>query len=165
MQSFILSHFLYCSVVYHYCSHSDIIKLEKVQKKGLRFVHQDFHSSYTTLREKSNRPLLHVERQRCILQEVYKSIHDLGPIYVHDLFTIKDREYDYRNVLKIELSAYKTVTYGKNTLQFNGANLFNSLGNDFKNGLNYSEFKAKLKTWYGEDCLCNNCTYCRLMLL
>ena len=36
---------------------------------------------------------------------------------------------------------------------------------DFKNGLNYSEFKAKLKTWYGEDCLCNNCTYCRLMLL
>ena len=37
MQSFILSHFLYCSVVYHYCSRSDIIKLEKVQKKGLRF--------------------------------------------------------------------------------------------------------------------------------
>ena len=53
----------------------------------------------------------------------------------------------------------------KNTSQFNGANLFNSLGNDFKNGLNYSEFKAKLKTWYGEECLCNNCTYCRLMLL
>ena len=24
----------------------------------------------------------------------------------------------------------------------------------FKNGLNYSEFKAKLKTWYGEECLC-----------
>ena len=66
-----------------------------------------------------------------------------------DLFTIKDREYDYRNVLKIELSEYKTVTSGKNTLQFNGANLFNSLGNDFKNGLNYSEFKAKLKTCYG----------------
>ena len=31
---------------------------------------------------------------------------------MHDLFTIKDREYDYRNVLKIELSTYKTVTYG-----------------------------------------------------
>ena len=145
MQSFILSHFLYCSVVYHYCSRSDIIKLEKVQKKDLRFMHQDFHSSYTTLREKSNRLLLYVERQRCILQEVYKSIHDLGPRYLHDLFAIKDREYDYQNVLKIELSTYKTVTYGKNTLQFNGANLFNSLGNDFKNGLNYSELKQSSK--------------------
>ena len=84
---------------------------------------------------------------------------------MNDLFPIKDREYDYRNVLKIELSNYKTVTYGKNTLQFNGAKLFISLGNDFKNGLNYSEFKAKLKIWYGEECLCNKSTYWRLMLL
>ena len=116
-------------------------------------MHQDFQSSYTTFREKSNRLLLYVERQRCILQEVYKSIHDLGPIFLHDLFIIKDTEYDYRNVLKIELSKYKTVTYDKNTLQFNGAKLFNSLGNDYKNRLNYSEFKAKLKTLYDEECL------------
>ena len=95
---------------------------------------------------------------------MYTSIHDLGPRYLHDLFIIKDTEYDYRNVLKIELSRYKTVTYGENTLQFNGAKLFNSLKTAFKNRLNYSEFKAKLKTWYGEECLCNNCTYCRLML-
>ena len=52
----------------------------------------------------------------------------------------------------------------KNTLQCNSAKLFNSLGKYFKNRLNYSEFKAKPKTWYGEECLCNNCTYCRLML-
>ena len=92
-------------------------------------MYQDFKSSYTTLREKSNRPLLDVERQRCILQEMYKSIHDLGQRYLYDLFIIKDREYDYRNVLKIELSKCKTVTYGINTLPVNGAKLFNSLGN------------------------------------
>ena len=73
---------------------------------------------------------------------MYSCIHDLGPRYLHDLFTINDRKYDYRNVLKIKLSKYKTVTYSKNTLKFNGAKLFNSLGNDFKNRLNYSEFKA-----------------------
>ena len=71
--------------------------------------------------------LLYVERQRCILQEVYKSIHYLGPRYLHELFIIKDREYDYRNVLNIELSKYKRVTYGKNTLPFFGVKLFNSL--------------------------------------
>ena len=60
---------------------------------------------------------------------MYKSIHDLGPRYLHDLFIIKDREYDYRNVLKIELFKYNTVTYGKNTLPFDGAKLLNSLGN------------------------------------
>ena len=104
-----------CSVVYHYCSCSDIIKLEKVQKKGLRFVHQDFHFSYTTLRKKSNRPLLYVERQRCILQKVYrpKRIHDLGPRYWHDLFPIKDREYDYRNVLKLNYLSIKQLHMAK----------------------------------------------------
>ena len=101
-------------------------------------MYQDSQSSYTTLREKSNRHLLYVERQRYILLEVYKSIHDLGPTYLHDLFIIKKKEYDYRNALKIELSKYKTVTYGKNTLPVNGAKLFNSLGNEFKKGRHYS---------------------------
>ena len=81
---------------------------------------------------------------------------------MHDLFIIKDREYDYRNVLKIELSKYKTVTYDKSTLPFKGAKLFNRLGNEIKNGLTYSKFKAKLKTWYGEECLCINSIYYRL---
>ena len=101
-------------------------------------MYRDSQSSYTTLREKSNRPLLYVERQRCILLEVYKSIHDLGPTYLHDLFIIKNREYYYGNVLNIELSKYKTVTYGKNTLPVNGAKLFNYLGNEFKKGRHYS---------------------------
>ena len=52
---------------------------------------------------------------------MHKSIYDLEQRYLHDFFIIKDRKYDYRNVLKIELSKYETVTYGKNTLQFNGA--------------------------------------------
>ena len=48
--------------------------------------------------------------------------------------------------------------YCKNALHFNGAKLLNSLRNEFINGLSYTEFKANLKTWYGEDCLCNNYT-------
>ena len=76
---------------------------------------------------------------------MYKSIHDSGPRYLHDLFTIKDKKYDYRNVLKIELSKYKTVTYGKNTLQFNGAKLFNSLGNYFKMDLITQNLKQSSK--------------------
>ena len=66
---------------------------------------------------------------------------------------------------KLNYLSIKQLHNGKNTLPVNGAKLFNSLGNKFKNVLNYSEFKAKLKTRYDEECLCNNCTCCRLMLL
>ena len=84
---------------------------------------------------------------------------------MQDLFHIKIREHNYRNALKIELPRFNTITYGKSTLHFNGAKLYNSLGNEFKNARTFTEFNAKLKTWYGERCLCNNCKYYTMMLL
>ena len=128
-------------------------------------MHQDFHSSYTTLREKSNRPLLYVERQRCILQEVYKSIHDLGPRYLHDLFTIKDREYDYRNVLKIELSTYKTVTYGKTHYKLMVQIYLILWEMTLKMDLITRILKQSSKLGMVKTVYVINCTYCRLMLL
>ena len=49
------------------------------------------------LREKCNRPMLLIERQRAMLLEVYKCIHELGPRYRHDMFSQKSRAYDYRD--------------------------------------------------------------------
>ena len=165
MQSFILSQFTYCCVVYHFCSRADMVKIEKLQRKALRFVYQDYQTSYTLLRERSNRPLLYVERQRCLLQEVYKSIHSLGPIYLNDMFKIKKCEYDYRNMLTIVLPKYKTVTHGKDSLQYNAVKLFNCLNNEYKIVPTLLEFKSKIKNWNGEDCSCRDCAYCTLLNL
>ena len=43
------------------------------------------------LREKCNRPMLLIERQRAMLLEVYKYIHELGPRYRHGMFSQKSR--------------------------------------------------------------------------
>ena len=59
-------------------------------------IHQDYTSSYEMLREKCNRPMLLIERQRAMLLEVYKCIHELGPRYRHGMFSQKSRAYDYR---------------------------------------------------------------------
>ncbi len=55
--SFILSHFNYCPLVWNFCSLADITKIEKLQKRALQFVYYDFDSTYAELREKSNKPL------------------------------------------------------------------------------------------------------------
>ena len=39
------------------------------------------------LREKCNRPMLLVERQKAMLLEVYKCIYELGPRYRHGMFS------------------------------------------------------------------------------
>ena len=39
------------------------------------------------LREKCNRPMLLIERQKAMLLEVYKCIHELDPRYRHGMFS------------------------------------------------------------------------------
>ena len=91
MQTFILSHFNFCSIIWHYCSIHDLRKIEKLQYKALKYVHNDFISSYAELRIIAHRPLMFIERQRCILIElkVYKCLNQISPRYhqhkIHDL--------------------------------------------------------------------------------
>ena len=49
------------------------------------------------LREKCNRPMLLIERQKAIWLEVYKCIHELGPRYRHGTFFQNSLAYDYRD--------------------------------------------------------------------
>ena len=54
--------------------------------------YKDYTSSYEMLREKCNRPMLLIERQRAMLFEVYKCIHELGLRYRHGMFSKKKVE-------------------------------------------------------------------------
>ena len=49
----------------------DLGKIEKLQYKALKYVYNDFTSSHAELRKIAQRPLMFIERQRCILIEVY----------------------------------------------------------------------------------------------
>ncbi len=72
-RSFIKCYIDYCPVVWHFCNISDIRKIEKVQYRALKFVCNDFKSSYTELRTKMlEKLLMYIQLQRAILLEVCK---------------------------------------------------------------------------------------------
>ena len=162
LQSFILSHFMYCCIIWHFCSISDTKKIEKMQLKALRHIYKDYTSSYEMLREKCNRPMLLIERQRAMLLEVYKCIHELGPQYRHGMFSQKSRAYDYRDPSILTLPKYNTITHGKKCFMYEGAKLWNSISNGIKTIENISEFKTLLKKWNGSPCICKNCIICTI---
>lgn len=68
--AFILSHFNYCPLVWNFYSLADLKKMEKLQFRALRFVYNDFTSSYTELRNKAGKPLLYVQRQRQLIRNI-----------------------------------------------------------------------------------------------
>ena len=67
--------------------------MEKVQKRALRIVYNDYDSSYNDLRVKSKRPLMYTQRLRLILSEMHKIYHGLGPEYMKDLVKKSDCMY------------------------------------------------------------------------
>ena len=47
--TFIFSNFNFCSLAWHFCTEKNSKKLEKVQERELRFVYEDYNSSYEEL--------------------------------------------------------------------------------------------------------------------
>ena len=162
MQTFILSHFNFCSVIWHYCSMGNLRKVEKIQYKALKFVYNDFTSSYADLRKLARRPLMYTERQRCILVEVYKCLNHISPPYLHDMFNVKDLPYGLRNDSIVALPKYNYIKYVKYSILYDGATLWNTLDKNIVHAQSLIDFKRMLQTWGGVTCSCMICKSCCL---
>ena len=159
-QTFILSHFNYCPLVWHFCTLEDTKKIGKIQERALRYVYNDFKSSYLDLLHRADKPFLYIQRIKHMMLFVYKCNNNVGPTYLHNMFKPKDNIYKLRNKYVLEQPLFNTVTYGKRSLKYEGSKLWNTLDNDVKNSLN--SFKMYIKQWQGFSCKCSYCTYCIL---
>ena len=185
--AFILSNFLYCSIVWHFCSNHDTYKMEKVQKRALRLVLNDYTSSYLELLEKVNRSPLYVARIKTIATEIFKCKHlkisvaivfirisvrisyslytDISPNFVKDIFTIGDQPYDLRGGSKIIQPMVNSKTFGLKTFRYEGARIWNKLPEALKNATDVNVFKNCINHWSGLTCQCGNCVICNMYLV
>ena len=160
--SFILSNFNYCPLVWHHCSIENVRKMEKIQERGLRYVFNDTTSSYSELLSRSNKNLLYIERLKKLALFVYKCVHEIGPSSVHDLFSEKNIAYNLRDSHKATQPIVKSTTFGEKSLKFTGAQLWNRLPKDLKESVDIKIFKSLLKMWTGPECRCGGCTLCKV---
>ncbi len=97
-RTFGLSNFQYCPHVWYFCSRRDVLALERIQKRMLRMmVLKDYESSYEDLLSKCDVSMLEIQRARTLAIEVYKSIHQMTPIYIQEMLNIKITPYDLRD--------------------------------------------------------------------
>ncbi len=68
-----LSNFQYCPLVWYFCSRSDVLALEQIQKRMLRMVLEDHESSYGDLLSKCGMSMLEIQSARTLAIEVYKN--------------------------------------------------------------------------------------------
>ena len=81
-RAFIISHFNYCPLVWHFCGATNTKKLERIQFRALRFVFLDFESDYETLLDRAGLLTLELSRKRAILMDVYKNLLHESPAFM-----------------------------------------------------------------------------------
>ena len=108
--SFIMSNFNYCPLVWHFCGQVNNQKLEKIQERALRILFADYNSSYRELLEKAGTTTLLIQRLRLIALTVFTSLHGLNPPCLNDLFTPKSVPYEMRDSSLLEQSRCRIWT-------------------------------------------------------
>ncbi len=157
-KTYILCHFNFCPLVWHFCGQSDTDKLESLQKRALRFVYSDYESDYDTLLDRANMPTLKLSRLRALCTEVFKCVNGLAPQYMCDLFILQDKTiHNTRSAKGIKQNHCNTVNNGINTFVPYSTHLWNKLPNHLKNTTDLDTFKVLVDTWSGPQCNCNFC--------
>ena len=92
--SFVLSN--YCLLVWNFCGAAHTSKMERIQYVALKFIYNDFNTSYEKLLARANLPTLELHRKREILVEVFKSVKNISPSFMWDLYKVKYVNYNLR---------------------------------------------------------------------
>ena len=155
--SFIMSNFNYCPVVWHFCGEGNTKKMEKIQERALRFIYEDYESSYDILLCKSGLPSLKIRRLRIMAIEVFKILYKQSPVYLHDIIKFKNSNYSFRKGNTVEIPQVRTTNFGLHSLRYAGATLWNELPDAIRAQSNLNQFKSLVNNWNGSSCRCGSC--------
>ena len=78
---------------------------------------------------------------------MYKVKVGTVPRYIGELFSNSISQYDMRDNERLNLPRFNTVQYGKNSLQYLGAKLWNNIPISIKRSSSLNTFKSAITKW------------------
>ena len=103
----------------------------------------------------ANKPTVEIRKLSFLAIEIFKTINNLNPSFMKEVFTLNTSRDASRN--KLLVKTQNTNKYGTNALRSLGPKIWNHLPTEIKNSDNLNTFKILIKTWSGPNCGCNNC--------
>ena len=151
-KAFILPHFYYCSIVWHFCGKRNTDKMEALNKRILRFILKDNDSNYSQLLEKARTATLFNKRVQNMLLILFKSLYfDNYPKYLKDLFVLRSTTYSLRGTNILSLPKPYTTTYGLQSFRYLATKSWNSLPDYFRSVFNFNEFRNLICSYNFSD--------------
>ena len=118
-----------------------------IQKRCLRITLNDYTCDHETLLEKGKTSTMNLKKMRILATEIFKTINNLNPFFMKDMFTSKVNSKIQPNNLIVK--RHNTTKYGTKSLTTFGPQI------GIKSETCYSRFKRYINTWFGPQCNCN----------
>ena len=100
LNAVIMSNFNYYPLIWLFCSKAANSTINRVHKRALRVLYQDFESSFEELLSRHDDVTIHLENLQKLILEVYKTLHFLNPSYLWENSQTKSITYNLlKNVL------------------------------------------------------------------
>ncbi len=144
-------------MVWHFWGKASTKIIKLIQERALRFQLNDQKEHISWTIRKSNYTTVPIRWIKTIAMDVFKSLHDLNPKFMKDIFNMKGLKYSLKDSNIIYRPKFEKITYDKNTFKWYGSHVWNLLPNEIKETAVILSFKNLIMTWYGPKCECNMC--------
>ena len=105
----------------------------------------DSTSNFQELLSKRNSVSVHETNLQLLLTEIYKTIHNVNPTFMTQVFEEKDVSYTFRANNSLALPKAKTMLYGIGTVRkYIGEKLWQTLPTEIKASQSLESFKQKM---------------------
>ena len=156
MKSFILSQFNYWPIVWMYCQRKSNNLINRIHERALRIAYNDYVSDFDTLLIKDDSVTIHQRNIHTLTIEVYKTLHDLNPVFMKEIFCLKQYNYHMRNK-SLDYENPRTVTYGLQTFEYKATQLWNSIPREIQEANDICTFTRLTSKNISKICKCNIC--------
>ena len=118
---FVNTQFGYAPLIWIFTSKNSMLKVNKIHRRTLRVVYDDYNSTYEELLASHNDISIHQKHLKHLAIEVYKPLTNLNPEFIWPFFKNKPILYNLRNGNISILLPARSSHYGLNSVQFRGS--------------------------------------------
>ena len=155
MTTFIESQFLYCPLIWMFCSRKMNRRINHVHERALRLVYDDYVSTSDVLLRKDKYVCIHHQNIQKVAIEMFKVKHNLCSEMVQSLFLQRDGRKSGASFLRPQINS---VEKGEKSLRWFGPIVWDTmLPDNIKIISDLEKFKIIIKGWVPANCVCRLC--------
>ena len=139
-----------------YCQRKSNNTINRIHERALRIAYNDYSSDFNSLLDKDNSVTIHHRNIQALTLEIYKSVNNMNPPFMKEVFCAKEQNYQLRNQSLVYPNP-RSVSHGLETLGYRGGQIWHNLPREIQKCADITTFKKFISKNCKDICSCNLC--------